>query len=357
MDIIKGIAIIMIVNVHLVGGAFFSIGSTFHVIAFFFAAGVVHGFNAKWETLPFKKYIKQKFFRLLYPYLTLSACYIGFRICLNLVREGSFIDVVVKDSLIRTATLEGVGTLWFLPVLFLGDLLFFIAHRFKLRDWLILSLGIASVFVSAFLNAYGICGKQWYGNHSWFGLLVNRPVSMFLSGSIAMLFIEGGYLSYKARCTLFTNNPIRINQVGWLCFTMLLSLVLDWVLLDYYTGDIHKLDIGNPWIYLICSLAGLLFVTTLSKLIRACFKSTPLVLPYFGRNSLIIMTTHSEYFINSIAYLLVTGVISMAGLSVTAKVVSGLSLVVIMLLEIGIIFIVNHSVLKYLYHCPVESGK
>jgi len=49
IDIIKGISIIMIVNVHLISGPYFSIGGTFHVIAFFFTAGLLHGVKEPWK--------------------------------------------------------------------------------------------------------------------------------------------------------------------------------------------------------------------------------------------------------------------------------------------------------------------
>ena len=76
IDIIKGISIIMIVNVHLLSGQFFLIGSTYHVIAFFFVAGLVHGMKHQWDSKSITTFSKEKVRRLGYPYMTLSFCFI-----------------------------------------------------------------------------------------------------------------------------------------------------------------------------------------------------------------------------------------------------------------------------------------
>ena len=85
IDTIKAISIIMIVNVHLLSGQFFLIGETYHVIAFFFTAGIVLGINRKWERISTKDYLKNRSKKLLYPYFCLSLCYILSRIILDLL--------------------------------------------------------------------------------------------------------------------------------------------------------------------------------------------------------------------------------------------------------------------------------
>ena len=137
VDIIKGISIIMIVNVHLISGLFFPCGGTFLVIAFFLTAGIVSGLKESWNEMSIGEFFMSRLVRLMYPYLTLSVCYICFHICLNIIRGDNLINGVIVDSTLKTVTLQGVGTLWFLPVLFLGEIIFFTAKRCKVPDSII----------------------------------------------------------------------------------------------------------------------------------------------------------------------------------------------------------------------------
>ena len=351
VDIMKGIAIIMIVNVHLVSGPFFSVGCTFHVIAFFYASGIIHGNRQRWDELSMKEFILNRASRLLYPYFTLSFCYICFRLFLNVIRRGVLFDEVIIGSIINTMTIRGIGTLWFLPVLLLAEILFFIAKKKQLREWLIIVIGIISIIVSSYLNAYDICGKVWY-NNSWYGLLVNAPISLFLASIISVLFIEMGYVIYNYFPSVFKLKQKWGKRIWLVILICITSLVIDLTFLRFYRGDLHKLDIGNPFIYLICSVSGVVFVSTLSLLIEYYSTVLSSLLGYWGRSSLIIMTTHAEYFLNSITFVALSGLFSISNISVNEKLLSGLSLLVLLLVETGIVFIVNHSRLIYLYKIP-----
>lgn len=355
IDIIKGIAIIMIVNVHLIGGPCFPIGSTFHVVSFFFVSGIVHGINEKWKYVPIRTFFKQKVLRLLFPYLTLSVCYIVCHILINIFRGDPIMNDVIVYSLINTFTFRGIGTLWFLPTLFLGELFFFISKSFHVHNWICVIIGLGAVLLSSLLNAKGICGVQWYGDHSLYGVLVNSPLSLLLASIIAYLFITLGYVGYKAlpKGFLISDKPNRTMTL--IVFVCLISFALDLFCLKYYCGDLHKLNIGNPFIFLLCSLSGILFVSSLSLIIERYTKYTSSVLEYCGRNSLIIMTTHTEYYINSLVHVALIGVFSLLGFSVGGGVLSVLSLFIILLVEIGICSLVNHSCLRYLYCFPKRS--
>ena len=352
VDIIKGIAIIMIVNVHLISGPFFSVGETFHVVAFFFASGVIHAEKEKWQVLSVGQFFRERAARLLYPYFALSCCYICFHLFLNAIRGDQFFNSVITDSLIKTAVLKGIGTLWFLPVLFLGEILFFIAKKYRFSDFVILLIGLGIVAVSSYLNSQGICGVQWYGNYSFYGLILNNPVTLLLSSLIASFFIELGFVCYKTFPGLFLNESHSLKFYLLVALVCVLSLITDFLCLGNYRGDLHKLDIGNPCFYLLCSVSGILFVCTLSVLIARFCKHLSSLFKFLGKNSLIVMTTHTEYYVNSIAFLAVSSFVSALGVSISNKMLSGISLFVILLLETGIVFIVNRSFLKYLYTFP-----
>lgn len=355
VDIMKGFAIVMIVNVHLIGGAIFPIGSTFHVITFFFTSGILHGVSESWNTQTFGKFFQHRFSRLMYPFFTLSICYICFRIILNVVREGYVLNDVIKDSIIKTITLQGIGTLWFLPVLFLSEIIFFYLKGKRLHDGIIIVFGILIIFISSYLNRNGICGSLWYGDNSLYGFFINNPITILLSSLIAILFIDLGYVLYKIDPKLFLNDLKNEYTIVKLCIACFVFLLIDYLLVDFYRGDLHKLDIGNPFVYFLCSISGITFVFTLSMILNQYVKNRPSLIKHWGKNSLIIMTTHSEYFINSISFIAITSLLPLFNITVNSKVITGLSLFVIMIIETGIIYIINHSLLKYLYKAPTIS--
>lgn len=354
IDIMKGIAIIMIVNVHLISGPFFSLGETFHVISFFFTAGLLHGLNEKWHTVSVPIFIRLRAKRLLYPFLSLSICYIVFHILLNCLRNEVVINDVVIGSLIQTVTIRGVGTLWFLPVLFLGEVLFFAAKKKHIHDWIILIIGVASIFLSSYVNEKGIFGLNWYGDHSLYGLLLNNPVSVLLASLVASFFIELGYLLYKFVPELFREG-VSYRSLIIVLIVCIISLVVDTLCVNHFSGDLHKLNIGNPIFYLLCSISGVSLVCSLSIIIEKLCKHLSSFLAFLGKYSLIIMTTHTEYYINSVAFLLVSGLCSCFCLSLSNKVISLVSLLVIFAIEFGVIYIVNHSFVKYLYIVPEKN--
>lgn len=357
IDIIKGIAIIMIVNVHLVGGQFFSIGSTFHVIAFFFTAGLIHGLTEKWNTISIWSFAKQKAKRLMYPFLTLSLCYIILHSIISFFRGDAIINDVFIDTIIKTVTLRGVGTLWFLPILFCGEILFFVAKKYKIPSWVIIVIGLATIFLSSYLNYKGVCGLRWYGDNSMYGIVVNNPLTLVLSSIIAAMYISIGFLIYKSFSFLFVPTKWKTGDGCFAIFLCLASVLIDIAFIDHFSGDLHKLNIGNPIYYIICSISGLVFVGSLSLIIEQYFRRLSSLLQFFGKNSLIIMTTHTEYYINSVAFIALSSLFAMLGFSVGNKILSGLSLCLIMLIEVFVVFIINNTFLKYLYSVPKMNNK
>ena len=357
IDIIKGIAIIMIVNVHLISGPFFTIGETFHVIAFFFTSGMVHALNEKWEKSSFGQFVKQRSTRLLYPYLMLSICYIAFHLILNLIRGEAVFNEVIVDALVKTVTLKGIGTLWFLPILFIGELLFFYAKQRKIKDRIIILAGFLTICLSSLLNYKGVCGVHWYGDHSVYGLLINNPVSILLAGMIVTLFIDTGYLLVNKYELLFRTG--LENKKSFLIVTIIciVSFLIDFICIKYYVGDLHKLNIGDPLIYILCSVSGLTFICCLSLLISRLSGFVSSTFKFWGKGSLIIMTTHTEYYINSVVYLVVTNLLLALNINMGDKMLSGISLIIIMLLESGIVYIVNNTFLRNLYIFPNKRRK
>ena len=340
----------MIINVHLISGQFFLIGKTYHVIAFFFISGLIHGLKEKWKTQSINSFVKQRAERLLYPYCTLSLCYLVFRLLLNIIRGDVWINNIIVDASINFVLMRGIGTLWFLPILFGGEILFFQAKRMRFCDSYLIIGGIFFIVIASILDNYGICGSSLYGNFTTYGVLVNIPLSILLASIIAAFFIDCGYVVIKKfPCILKSDKYHNIYIIIFACF---LSYYIDYCLLDSFTGDLHKLKIGSPLIYIVSSVCGLIFVISISLLIVLYMPRVTKMLSYFGKNSLIIMTTHSEYMINSMVYLLIINVLEYAHLSCNMRCISLISLFLILLIENAIIYLINNSKLRFLYLIP-----
>lgn len=353
IDIIKAISILMIVNVHLLSGEFFRIGSTYHVIAFFFIVGLIANLQNKEQNHGCWQFVKNRAKRLLYPYYTLSLCYIVMHMVLNLFRGEELINVVIIDSLIKTITLRGIGTLWFLPVLFLAEILYFQTRK-RINSIIPLIAGILTICISSFLYRHDFFS---YNEITARVILIIYPVSIFLSSLIAMLFMYIGEFTSKIIPNLFIDpHSFSKKQMLVVLSTCLVSYVANAYLSNSYSGDLHKLNIENAFVYITCSVLGISFVTTLSILIARYISCLAKLLLFWGKNSLIIMTTHTEYYLNSIAYVLVTGVVGTLHITLENKMISLLSILIIMLIESGLIVVVNKTVLKYLYKLPEISN-
>ena len=112
LDIMKGIAILMVINVHFPKGTALFKGITFHLSTFFVVAGIL--INKKKCKKSFKEFFINKVKSLLYPYLILSIIYIF------------LIDILIKqdcvfEDILQTISFSGIGSLWFLPTLFIAE--------------------------------------------------------------------------------------------------------------------------------------------------------------------------------------------------------------------------------------------
>lgn len=338
----------MIVNVHIISGQFFPIGRTYHVITFFFTAGLVHGCTERWKQKSLVSFAKSRLRQLGHPYCILSLCYILMHMAINMIRGDSLINIVIKDSFLKTITFRGIGTLWFFPVLFIGEIVFYAAKRKNIQSSIIVLVGVLVVVITSYLNKYKAFNSL--DNIKLSTIALSSPLKIIISSLIASGFIALGHWLYRHVNILFQDSFFASSKKLICLFAVcIISFIVDYSLIGLYYGELHKLDIIDPVVYIVCSLAGLTFVTSLALIIKRTSKLLSSLMIYLGENSLIIMTTHTEYYINSIANLIIVSAISVFGITVSSKIISGIALIIIMLFEVGIVFIVNHSILKKIF--------
>lgn len=147
IDQLKGLAIVCITLLHFEAGLIPQgintwIGS-FMISAFYFTSGWLMGLKGK-EKLPTVRELACKRWRSLgLPYLWFSAIILLFDFIWILLGFDEW--RLLGRDVYKTLTLRGIGTLWFLPALFFGELIFIWMIRKKLY-WQLVALALTLVW-------------------------------------------------------------------------------------------------------------------------------------------------------------------------------------------------------------------
>jgi fucose 4-O-acetylase-like acetyltransferase len=326
VDIIKGLAILMIVDIHIESGAVFQVGKTFHVIAFFVASGILMGIKSDLENN--RDFIMKKAKGLMYPYITMSMISILITCVISIMRNGFVYSDHIENAIFKTISLQGIGTLWFLPVMFFGSIIANILIRnVKTQNKnLLLCIGNGIAVITILI--------EWGGNST------NGFIVLILTSVLAAGVIIIGYAISD-----FYQNLSNICNTKKLCVVAIIAFILNNMLVDTFSGDIHKAVINNPLVFIIGSVLGEIFVIAIS-IVLSKLKRVGEFIAYIGRNSLIIMVTHKELYINYIVYLV------LRELNLGGKLTSIFTLVIVLCIELLIIKIVNSTSLLYLIRFP-----
>lgn len=276
LDCIKGLSILCITFLHFEKGVMPSwlnswIG-LFMITTFYFTAGWVFGLKGKIDEpkVLFKKRIKQ----LGIPYLWFTAVILCFEIiwwALGMMES----ETILRD-IYKTITLRGIGTLWFLPVLFFGEYLFCRILSSK-RPILvgsiifILMIVVSYLYYEIWLNRYLDKGVIYQ--------LVDSPVRPFVSALCAWPIIGAGYLV----CRKFAQ---RLHD-GNLWISAILGTFLILISIWFLINPPFQVFYVNGFVSNTLPVIGFIGVfALLSDTFVGKFFS------YWGRNSLILMCTH-----------------------------------------------------------------
>lgn len=258
LDVAKGIGILLVVIGHVyafnrqIVDRFFVIWLySFHMPLFFIISGMLIAYKDEKDIW---KFVKKRIKGILIPYVFFSIfSIIVFAIVNDFSRE-----VFVQNV---KATICGVGidTLWFLPALFFGEVIFFVLRNLLKNKYVI-------CIISAIIYTLGNFMMKDYG-----------LICLFLGRiCIAVGFIMIGN---------YTMNLIRKRNMPW--YGLIVIAILS-VILSKINGlvDLNNLVFNNHILYLINSLIGTYLILEISKLIDID------EITYWGRNTLIVMATH-----------------------------------------------------------------
>ena len=273
IDATKGVAILCITFLHFEQGVIPAWLNTwiglFMISAFYVTSGWVTGINDKPITA--KQLFKKRIRQLGIPYLWFSLLIILFDLLwVSVGLMGS--DIMLRD-IYKTIVLRGIGTLWFLPVLLIGECIFTLIKNSK-RRWL--WAAIAMVITLSVNYAYN---SIWFpkSNISELNKILDAPMQPIVRGLYAWPIIAIGYLlGKKWGKSIMQTSKAWLLIVSALIFAVSFVLVINPPITVYYINDL--LSNILPAIAFMCLFAifakGIKFFT------------------YWGVNSLILMCTH-----------------------------------------------------------------
>lgn len=334
LDIVKAFAILMVVNVHFPFETSLFKRITFHLTSFFMISGILIVKKEEYK-LQFKDLLKKKIKAIIWPYFTLSILYILIKGILNL-------SIPIND-IYYTVTFLGIGTLWFFPTLFLGELICIVILKKSKNNYYIFPiLTIMSIFIGYLFTKYNITGSMYLDKSDILKSTVLNLIIVIMQSIICASYIGlGGTLQYLIqKFKLLKDNRCIHFILG------IILLIINYVVAYNVNDNLRFVTINHPIRYLFCSCIGALGILNIAYSIEN-IKYISDFFSWLGRNSIIIMTTHLEYNIVNLGYWFV----SLMSISNT-YLFSIIMFIFILIIEAFIICVINNTKLRVLYKFP-----
>ncbi len=302
LDLGKGLAIVLVVLGHIYAENPIKIWLySFHLPLFFFISGCLLTLGT---TRSIKTVIQNRLKSLMLPYALFS--FVLFSLwAIKEFRKVSLETVIMK--IINILSLQGIEALWFLPCLFISEILFLIIIRnIKSKTIIFLILLVFSVIP--------FVAKDYYN------------FKLFMRVFIATAFLGIGY---------YTFSYIKSRSFNILVPISLLAIN---IILGACNGlvDLYSLQLGNYILYFASAVSGILSILLFFKYI-----GNIKAISFLGVNSLIIMCTHIQLI--AVVTKVISIIVSVPSSNLMANPYSGLLILgIVLLLEIPVIYIFNN---------------
>lgn len=272
IDSLKGISIILVVIAHLnfVSSELNQYIYSFHMPLFFFISGYL--FDAEKYIKKGKAFLERKFYSLIIPYLLFSIIAYIFYILMDCIYQPEVqnVEILQKGVLFNVYTvicsMNGflINTpLWFLPCLFITELLFLISKKYSKSDY---NTAVLIIFFS-------VIGFQ-YGNYVSFRM----PWSIDIAFTGIVFYAAGYFFEKDYKEILFRTN-----------YSFIFVLFLMHIILSFINPrvDMYKLIYNNYFLFYISAFSGILVYIYTFKMAKASK-----ILVFYGRNSLTVLGFH-----------------------------------------------------------------
>ena len=285
MDMAKGAGIIGIVIMHSSTMPDRVVGwlSSFALPLFFLISGMLMSHGREKER-GMKELLCRKGRSLMIPFLGFSLIYIA--LLIREWRNGIYDWETVRGSMLAFVTLKGGSVVWFLPALFIAECVFLpIVKRLSMVGTCLISLilTVVSYMGNALLAEQGAAASTGI-------LMLSDFLRTFLRAAYALPLICAGYYLFE-RYRDFWERGGRFSagqMIGGIC------LFLGGIPLSMANGsvDFRTMVMGRipalEYLSVMLSSVGLLLI---------CKNSTPFKpLLFYGKNSLIVMATHMDFY-------------------------------------------------------------
>ena len=336
MDTARGLAILLVVIGHYpkTGGGIITWLSSFHMPLFFILTGMLSMYTLEAEK-PVKEFLFKKARTILLPYATFSLIIMILRLVYEFYKTSNFSIATITEDFMMTMTLSGISVLWFLPVLFFAQILFYLVLKFRGRN-VSYMVAIVSLLISIIGNRYY---QSFFGETDVFSYkIIALLLLVILRILLAYAFIAAGFLFQ----TYFP--PKKIFSLMELLITFLFLLFGIAVSLSNIRVDMRTMTLGNEGLFLIGALTSSLAVVLLFRNFDVFKYPGKKVFAYIGRNSLVIMATHVDFFV-MLAALKLSELVQIEYPMIQFIVETACVIVVITVLEMALVYGYQH----YLY--------
>lgn len=311
-DLAKGIGIILVVLGHMEN---IDVGlrtwiSSFHMPLFFMISGMLMAAKREQEGNTVDVYIK-KAKGILIPYMWFSIIYVPIDI-MNLyihhIDEHTFVQ-----NILDSCTFAGISVMWFLPALFIAEIVaVYIIRKISevntKLDSRILTF-FAGVLTMAIAYAAWTFIRPYYDAYSYsyiLGTLLGF-IRVILRGLVMSTHVINGFITFsiikeveeKYLSAKGNEQKAILSLKGYSIALGVILLVINMGLcMKNGAVDNHFLTLNNAFLYYICATLGSYAIIFISKGLDSIKP-----VDYLGRNSLIIMATHLQ------CYLLYAGIL------------------------------------------------
>lgn len=305
LDMTKGLGMILVLIGHLQGDSIFTFSPyiqplcvfifSFHMPMFFIVSGILLAIKND-EVKPLKEVAKSRFRGIMIPYLWFSLFYL-------IVVDAALIkgEIAVQTLYLNiwyVISGYGMNVLWFLPALYLGELLFILLRR-RIRDHIpFITVVVLSNAIVYFLSYFVGIAKY----PTPFAERMHDLITVILRPILVCGFISIGYYTHKflrkgSQIGDFFNKP-ELNEKGKVSFKyraayIVLGLMLFGVCFGLFRVnngiDFRSLAFRNVFFFFVCALSGSFGMISLCK----GLPRIPLFC-YWGIGSLIFMATHNS---------------------------------------------------------------
>lgn len=297
VDVLRGIAIALVVLGHCAPPYLDTFIFTFHVPLFFFISGML--FSYRERQAPFFTFLKKRALRLLVPYFcfellnflisyALSFVYSGFSVTL----PDNFIAIFTGFSS-QSASYSGVaGRVWFFPCMFFAEIAFYFIYaavefflkNLKGKEFYPFVRFAAYLFVACALYLFSF----WENNYTpqwWLYTDVAIMGAVFLALGCAFSNCVKR-LAESEFCVKFA--VLVLSCAGWISFSYLNYFVFSDYVDVFMSGDTY----GKYKSFIFAALCGIMFAVSVSSIIYKSPSRPVKFLTWLGNNSACIFPAH-----------------------------------------------------------------